>query len=263
MLNLRWLIVFLLMSVSSAEAAPIIDQWPVIEAAYFSQRNVTHTQSHIVLNAPQQAENAAIVPFSFLVNFDQTIIKKVYVFTDANPILLTAILTPSIPIKKIAIDTRIRLEKSSMVRVLVEATDGELFMNSVAIRTPGGGCGGGAMLDEAQLRASAGKMKGRLLQSENVFLATGFDRAFVLNIKHPMRTGFERTFQGYYAKAWFIEHLDLSINEMPYLQAQLGPGISADPYLKFYFDDHPLRSVIDGLQVKAKDNEGMMFTQHF
>jgi hypothetical protein len=57
MLNLRWLIVFLLMSVSSAEAAPIIDQWPVIEAAYFSQRNVTHTQSHIVLNAPQQANN--------------------------------------------------------------------------------------------------------------------------------------------------------------------------------------------------------------
>lgn len=263
MLNLRWRILFLLMLVSNTEAAPMIDQWPVIQAAYFSQRNVTHTQSHIVLNAPQQAENAAIVPFSFLINFDQAIIKKVYVFTDANPILLTAILTPSIPINKIAIETRIRLEKNSMVRVLVESTDGKLFMNSVAIKTPGGGCGGGAMLDEVRLRASAGKMKGRLLHAENVFLNTTFDRAFVLNIKHPMRTGFEHTFQGYYAKAWFIEQLDLSMNTTPYLQAQLGPGISADPYLKFYFDDYPSRSVIDGIQVKAMDNEGMMFTQHF
>lgn len=233
-----------------AHAALIADQWLVIKEAYFDKQIITEAQDKISLQAPAQAENAAVVPFSFSVHLKQATIHKIYVFTDANPILLTAILTPKAPVKALSLATRIRLERNSFVRVLVVDSMGRTFIKTTNIKTPGGGCGGGAMTDEAKLRALAGKMKMRLVKPKDEQKG-----ALVLNIKHPMRTGFERTFQGYFAKAWFIQYVELKLNDKPYLNAELGPGISADPYLKLSAQAIHEKQV----SVKLVDNEGKVF----
>lgn len=258
MMHIKWVVYWLFLALTllthTVQAAPIVNHWEAIQSAYFNERTVIGAEDQISIQAPLQAENAAIVPFAFQVNLKHESIDKIYVFTDANPILLTATFTTKIPQSDFNVSTRIRLEKNSVVRVIVQTRAGKLLMKTVSIKTPGGGCGGGAMTDEAKLRAMAGKMKVRFLQAN----AQGSKR-FVFNIKHPMRTGFERTFQGYYAKAWFIENLTFSINNQPYFHALLGPGISADPYFRFNFPEHKASA----LQVEAKDNEGKVFQQVF
>ncbi len=258
-MHVKWTVCWLfycLISItfSSVQAAPIVNRWEEIRTAYFNDQVVVDAKDQVSIQAPLQAENAAVVPFVFQVKLKHDNIGKVYVFTDANPILLTTTFTMKVPQSDFHLSTRIRLEKNSVVRVIVQTKTGKLLMKTVEIKTPGGGCGGGAMTDEAKLRATAGKMKMRFIKA-----GEQENGSFILNIKHPMRTGFERTFQGYYAKAWFIEQVTFSFHHQPYFFALLGPGISADPYFRFGLPEDA-----NGVfQVDVQDNEGKRFQEQF
>lgn len=235
-------------------AAPVVDHWPVIQEAFFAGRTVHITPAYIQIEAPVQAEDAAIVPVAIQVNIPDVYIARIYLFTDANPIVHTATFTPQQSVHQFKLATRIRLESNSQFRVIVEDSQGRLLMHAVPIKTPGGGCGGGITADEAVLRATAGEMK-----VQPHWLPSSAIPEISFHIKHPMRTGFERTTQGYYAKAWYINHLAFELNRQAFLQAELGPGISANPYLRFL-----LENVDSGeLLVEAKDNEGKVFHQQF
>lgn len=247
------------MQILPLHAAPIVENWRVIKEAFFNEKSVLTDDGqlevgHINIEAPVQAEDAGLVPFSFKVTLKQSFIAKVYLFTDANPILHTATFHLLQKRQTFDVATRIRLEKNSVVRVIAETDAGQLLMATVDIKTPGGGCGGGATADEATLRASAGQMKVRFNQD-----TPEASSAFSFYIKHPMRTGFERTAQGYYAKAWYINQLTFSENDTDFLQIDVGPGISADPYFKLM----QISALTNRLLVKATDNEGKIFQKSF
>ncbi len=247
------------MQILPLHAAPIVENWRVIKEAFFNEKSVLTDDGklevgHINIEAPVQAEDASLVPFSFQVMLKQSFIARVYLFTDANPILHTATFHLLQKRHIFELATRIRLEKNSVVRVIAETDAGQLLMATVDIKTPGGGCGGGATADEAALRASAGQMKVRFNQDNSEASS-----AFSFYIKHPMRTGFERTAQGYYAKAWYINQLTFTENNTDFLQIDVEPGISADPYFKLT----QTNSFISPLIVKATDNEGKAYQQVF
>ncbi len=242
----------MLFASTTAQAAPIIEQWAAIKESFFPTATIQDAGAQITIEAPKQAENAAIVPFSLAVNLQSDHIKSIHLFTDANPILHTATVNLPQHQQRFSLATRIRLEKNSIVRVIVETTTGKYLMQTVAIKTPGGGCGGGAMTNEAKLRAEAGKMKVKFTKPEK-----DDGQSLVLLIKHPMRTGFERTFQGYYAKAWFMEKVQISSDNALVLDAKLGPGISADPYFKF--GGVALNKA--SLTISTMDNEGKSFSR--
>jgi sulfur-oxidizing protein SoxY len=235
----------LLSFVGIAWAAPVIDKWPVIAEAFFKDRVVTETPARIHISAPLQAEDAALVPISIHLaeshGFD-----KWYLFIDANPIMLT--LTTHLPDTTHAfmLSSRIRLDANSKVRVIGEQPDGQLSMAVVEIRTPGGGCGGAVSQDEAALRANAGKIK--LQQSED-------RQTTILQINHPMRTGFERTVYGYFAKAWYLQKVEWRQSENKLFELHLGPGISANPYFRVAY---PLDMA--NLTIQLLDNEGQQFS---
>lgn len=260
-ISCSWRLLFLLLvlTYTNVNAKEIEDQyWPVMHEAYFSGKPIQDGSQLIKIDAPIQAEDAAIVPFAFSINDElkaKLNIQKVYVLVDANPIQLTGTFhyyQPKIPIQ---ISTRIRLEKNTYVRVIAEGQDKQLYMHKVAIKTPGGGCGGGGASDEAKLRAEAGKMKFRVSQHDHN--KTLSDLHF--HIKHPMRTGFERTTQGYFAKAYHIKRLDFSDENGPMMSIDVGVGISADPYFQFASLPH-VPAIID---IKALDNEGKTYQQQF
>ncbi len=222
--------------------------WPHIQESFFAGQPIQDGEPFIRLHAPERAEDASLTPFSFQVELPPgDALKRAYLFTDANPIPLTALFHFPDSTHQADMSTRIRLDKNSYVRVIAETTAGRLFMHRIAIKTPGGGCGGGVGGDEASLRQQAGRIK---LKTEPG--AIGF------HIRHPMRTGFERTPMGYYAKAWFINRLDFSMNGHPILGIDIGPGISADPYFRIgYPGAEPGR-----IAVEAADNEGNRYTQN-
>jgi len=232
-------------------AAPMVDNWNIIRNAFFVGIPLEQANQDIQIVAPTQAEDASLVPVKVLVALPNAEIKRIYLFTDANPILLTAIFSP-VRQQRFAVSTRIRLESNSLFRVVVQTSNDQYLMTTAPIKTPGGGCGGGLDPNEAALRASAGQMK--LQRNPQAGL-----NEITLHIKHPMRTGFERTTQGYYAKAWFMNHLTFSHATEPFLHVELGPGISANPYFKFEFDSISAASI----GVIANDNEDNRYQQTF
>lgn len=238
-----------LLHANSVFAAPIVDNWRVIHEAFFKQREIADAGEQLQITAPEQAEDAALVPFTFTLDAKHDI-SKVYLFTDANPIMHTATFYFPLHTHKFYLATRIRLESNSKVRLIAESADGSLMIKTVTIKTPGGGCGGGGYSDELALRTSAGQMKFRKIKNA--------DR-LTFNIKHPMRTGFERTPQGYFAKAWFINTLDFRTDGISQLKVDVGPGISADPY--FQFSSHDVTQA--NWEIEARDNEGKQFSQQF
>lgn len=236
---------------SVVNAAPVVDHWAVIQSAFFPNKQVDIATNEVTILAPLQAEDASLVPVTIDVALPDTNIAHIYLFTDANPIIHTATFTPASQ-KSFQVSTRIRLESNSYFRVVVETNAGKFLMASVPIKTPGGGCGGGVSTDEASLRANSGAMKMQLLNEES-------RPKMALHIRHPMRTGFERTAQGYYAKAWFINQLTFKQHDQRFLTVELGPGISANPYLKLSLNvDHN-----SAIEVTASDNEGKAFQQLF
>lgn len=244
-LSKRILLGYLLCLSFSACAAPVIDQWPVIAEAFFKNRPVTDAADRLMITTPAQAEDATRVPIS--IHFSPAHgVSKWYLFVDANPIALT--LTTRMPdtSQAFTLSTRIRLEANSKVRVVAEQPDGTLSMAVVEVKTPGGGCGGAVGQDETALRAYAGKMK--LQQSEDKQTTT-------LQINHPMRTGFERTVYGYYAKAWFLQTVEWQQAGNTLMALQLGPGISANPYFRM---EYPI--ALHALAIQASDNEGQQFS---
>lgn len=245
-------LLLLLMSASLTAHGDVPDKhWPVMQEAFFSGHDVQEGTGMIRIEAPERAEDAARLPFSFTVEHPMrpdSHVARVYVLADANPVQLTAVFhfTPSS--ERVSVSTRIRLEKDSFVRVVALTSDGRFLMEKVYVRTPGGGCGGAVGSDEAKLREEAGRMK---LQNAG----DGRTNGVAFHIRHPMRTGFERTVMGYYAKAWYINRLDFRLNGEPLLGVDVGPGISADPYFRF-----GRVSALQGeVEVRAGDNEGKSY----
>lgn len=256
--NKRWAWFFLFSIFTQPLSAKEADAqyWPVIHQAFFSGKTIHDGAQLIHIDAPQMAEDAAIVPLAFSVDataITEHKLHKVYLFVDANPIQHTATIQ-YLQNQPINVATRIKLDKSSMVRVIVESVDGQYWMHQVFIKTPGGGCSGGLGGNEAKIRAEAGKMKLAISPISGDGAATHQMR---LHIKHPMRTGFERTTQGYYAKAYYIKQLDFSMDNAALFRVDLGVGISADPYFAMTINAHKLPPI----RVNAIDNENKSY-QH-
>lgn len=233
-------------------SAPIANQWPTIHAAYFNQQKVEEDHEAIQLEAPSHAENPAIIPFAWRVQLENDTIEELSIFSDGNPIVHTATFKLNVPSSQFSGNTRLRLDQNSLVRVVIKTTKNRFLMKAIVIKTPGGGCGGAAMTDEATLRETAGRVKIKLQPNTK-----GNSAQLNIHLKHPMRTGFERTFQGYYSKAWFMATMQLAVDEKSILEIILQPGLSADPYFSLELPWSDLKS----LNLRMTDNEGKEFNQ--
>lgn len=238
---------------AQAEADPKL--WPVVKEAFFAKRDIQEVD-FIKIDAPRRAESGAQVPVTF--SYDKVAangvdIKKIYVLVDANPIQLASTYHLTDSLKGFNMETRIRMETDSYVRLVGESADGKLYMAKREIRAAGG-CGGTVDNDEAAVRAEAGKIK---MNVESPVNFGGLSTA-VFNIRHVMRTGLQRDLvsQGF-VPAFYINKTEFKYNGKPVMTVDVGVGTSENPYMKFKFiPDAPGK-----LEVVATDNEGKVFSQ--
>lgn len=235
-----------------AEADPKL--WPVVKEAFFPKRDIQEVE-FIKIDGPRRAESGAQVPVTF--SYDKASangvdIKKIYVIVDANPIQLAATYHLTELLGNFNMETRIRMETDSFVRLVGETADGKLYMAKREIRAAGG-CGGTVENDEAKTRAEAGKIKMNVEEPVKV----GAVNTAVFNIRHVMRTGLQRDLvsQGF-VPAFYINKTDFKYNGKPVMTVDVGVGTSENPYMKFKFTpDAPGK-----LEVTATDNEGKSFS---
>jgi sulfur-oxidizing protein SoxY len=91
------------------------------------------------LNAPDIAENGAVVPVDVSSNIPNTI--SIAVFVDKNPSPLTAAFNfANGAMADVAL--RIKMGQTSIVRAVAKTSDGKYFTASKEVKVTAGGCGG-------------------------------------------------------------------------------------------------------------------------
>jgi sulfur-oxidizing protein SoxY len=238
------------------------DPWPDIRASVFEGRAIAEGDGTIAFYAPEQAEDAAIVPIA--VHFPASVAnhaRSLTLIIDRNPAPVAATVrfgvgfraSPEIGERKLM--TRVRVDSFSHVRAILETDDGKLHMASRFVRGAGG-CSAPASKDADEAVASLGNMQ--VKTSANPIMGANWREAIVM-IRHPNFTGMQMdpVSRGY-TPARFVNDVEVKRGPDVVLRMEGGISISEDPNIRFNY----VAATDDALEVRAADSDGAVFTAH-
>ena len=209
--------------------------WQKVRASVFQDRVITPAPPGLLsLEAPARAIDAAVVPISIQTQVAQTptrFVSKLYLIIDANPSPISAIFGLTPESGRVEIETRVRVDDYSHVRVIAEMNDGQLFSTTRFVKASGG-CPAPAGSDAQTALASMGKMRVRV---EGDINGREPVRAELL-INHPNHSGLamdQVTRQ--FTPAHFVRKVDVSYAGKPIFSADVDFSISENPNFRFYF----------------------------
>ena len=192
------------LSLTAARAAD--DPWPDIQAGVFAGRAIAENDGALSLYAPEQAEDAAIVPIAVHLPADiANQAKSLTLIIDRNPAPVAATFRfgdafhAAADIGERKIMTRVRVDAFSKVRAILETADGKLHMATKFVMAAGG-CSAPASKDADAALASLGRMQVKSIAEP----ARGERwREGIVMIRHPNFTGMQMDIvsRGLYAGA--------------------------------------------------------------
>lgn len=261
-LKILWLIVFLSALTARESQAELSDKnWPMIKETFFQARPIQAT-ALMQVTAPLGAENAGQVPVTLNVkNQAQDAIKNIYIFIDANPIPLAATYKFPQYFNQLKLETRVRLDSDSTIRVVAETQSGALLMATARVNA-GGGCAGAVAEDEAAVRMRAGIVKFQLNPPYKLNEAA----SATLQIKHPMYTGLQTDAKTKQIKpAFYVKNAEIKFDGLSILHIAFAVGTAENPNVKFNFDLPAgyIKQVIRTVEVTMQDNEGKELNSQF
>jgi sulfur-oxidizing protein SoxY len=151
----------LLVSAVSPSVAAASDTWPGIHAEAFGGRAIQDGRGIVKLTAPYRPDDVRSVPLDAEIKLPNgRTIKAVSFVVDMNPSPVAAVFRLGEGRGQAHIGTRIRLDQQSDVRVVVEASDGTLYMAEQLVKFAGGqaSCSAPPVGDPAEIAANMGKM---------------------------------------------------------------------------------------------------------
>lgn len=235
------------------------DPWPDIRAAVFEGRTIAEDDGAIALYAPEQAEDAAIVPIAMHVPAAiANEAKSLTLIVDRNPAPVAATFQfgkgfhARSEIGERKLTTRIRVDNFSTVRAILETADGKLHMASRFVRGAGG-CSAPASKDADEAMANLGKMQVKTMRNDVMSSAW---REAVVMIRHPNFTGMQMDpISRGYTPARFVNDIEVKRGDEVVLTMEGGISISEDPNIRFNYD----AADGEGLEVRGADTEGAVF----
>jgi sulfur-oxidizing protein SoxY len=220
-----------------AAAAPALaaDNWAKIRPGLFQNRVIAEdTAEMIELVTPVRAEDAAVVPIAIRTRLAQSpglYAKRLFLIIDNNPAPLAAVFKLTPELGRADIETRVRIEEYTNIRVIAEMSDDSLHMVSRYVKASGG-CSAPAGKDAAAAAAAQGKMKLTLER------AAELNRPLLaqLMIRHPNNTGMAMDqVTRLYAPPNYVKHIDITYNGKQIMSADTDISISENPNFRFYF----------------------------
>ena len=224
--------------------------------AYFGDRPITQSDDLIVLDAPERADDAAIVPVSITSKIPQTeerFIKTIYFIIDKNPGPLVGTFRFSPKSGRADLAFRVRVNAYSPIRAVAETNDGKLYMSRRFIKATGGcSAPAGSDLDAAMARLGKNKLK------TNSALKLAEPTSAQLMISHPNLSGLQMNqVTQLYAPAHFVRHIKVSFKGEEVFSADTGFGISENPSFGFFF----VPESEGQLTAEVTDTKDLHFTQ--
>lgn len=203
-------------------------------------------QTTLMIDAPQKAENGAVVQVSVQSPGFAGSVETLDLIADANPTPLVARfhLNDAVYPKLV---TRIKLAQSGDVVVLTTDRQGQHTQQHRHIVVLEDGC---ASNEREEPFASSMKLRAKPIAAQ------GQDPALVelkIIILHPMRTGRGKDDTGQKLPAHFMQTMQIKRNGSDMIEAHTGTAIARNPYFTFYLTQTQLGDVIS---VTWQDNLG-------
>ena len=168
--------------------------WDDIRPAAFGDRAIQDGTGLLALKAPYRAEDQRAMPLSVETAFaDGRTVKSVTFIVDENPMPVAAAFRFADGRARTALTVNVRLDRASPVRVVVEASDGALYMTEKFVKASGlGVCAAPPIGDEREIARTMGRMQlADVTGGEKSAGVTRFRRSAALDIRHPQNTGMQ------------------------------------------------------------------------
>ncbi len=231
------------------------EAWNRIRASLFQDRPIEEASGDLLrIDAPNRAEDAAVVPIGLHTGIEQgtqRYVQKSWLIIDQNPSPVAATFTYTADSGRADIETRVRVNEYTLIRVVAELNDGSLHMVSRFVKASGG-CSAPAGKDPAEAAANLGRMKVKV----DGDVELGKPTLAQLMISHPNDSGLAMDqLSRNYTPAHFVRELQVSYAGKPVLTAEVDISISENPNFRFYFVP---RSAGE-LSVEAIDSKDLRF----
>ena len=205
-----------------------------LRAMYFQERPITESEDVISLDAPDRADNAAIVPIAIrsrLAQAESRSIRTIWLVVDKNPGPLVGTFHFTPRNGRADLDLRIRINEYTPVRAVAETDDGRLYMSRRFVKASGG-CSAPASGDLEAVMARMGQMKIRTVEG----VTPGEPTRVHLLISHPNLNGLQMDqLTGLYTPARFVKEVHVSFEGDEIFTAETSFAISENPSFEFYF----------------------------
>lgn len=228
--------------------------WDGMKGDVFGQRPILMDTGIVRIEAPKRAQDAALVPVDIFIDPAKAPegIKSVTMIIDVNPAPVAATFQFGKEAGVTHLSTRVRVNDYSYLRAIAETESGELHMARTFVKASGG-CSAPAVKNQAEARASMGKMKLRQFPAAETMSKA---QELQLMIRHPNNSGLQRDpLTQYFIPAHFVQKLSISQDDRLILSMEGGISISEDPNFRFDFAAQGGGDI----RVEATDTDGKVF----
>lgn len=238
---------------AAGEASP---RWEALKSQLFKDREVIVNAGIIQIDAPARAFDAARVPVTLRTLKPQTessYISKLYLIVDQNPVPVAATFIFEPNKGWSTINTELRINEYSEVRVLAELNTGDVHMAHSFIKAVGG-CSAPPSSYERSDESSLGRIDGGIDRFVNP-LEPAVAR---FRLSHPNASGMQfDQFTRTYIPAHYIHTIKAQFNGKKIFTVDTNFSLSQDPMLGFNFKPES-----DGeLSIEAVDSENQVYKE--
>src|SRR5262245_30404057 len=200
----------------------------------FGTRKVDATSGRVQLLVPLRAAYGASVPVNIVSKLPQSpslFVKRLYIVVDKNPSPVAAVIDLTTEVGQADLETRLRVDEYSHVRVISELSNGELHTDSRYVKVSGG-CSAPTNRDQLH---NIGKT---LLKTPEV-VKLNAPTAADLQVVHPNDTGFElNNVTVMFIPPHFVRSIKVTYAERKILDAELDFSIAENRAFRFNFVPH-------------------------
>jgi sulfur-oxidizing protein SoxY len=247
----------------AATAAHAGSAWDDIRPAAFGDRAIADGASLIALKAPYRAEDQRAVPLSVEAGFtDGRQLKSVTFIVDENPMPVAAAFRFADQRTRAALTVNIRLDHASPVRVIVEASDGALYMTEKFVKASGlGVCAAPPVGDEREIARTMGQMQlADVTGGDRAAGITRFRRSAALDIRHPQNTGMQMNqITLLYIPLRYVQTIEVRQGDAKLFDLAGSMTMSENPHIAF---DYQVNGAGE-LHVTVRDTSNAVWQQAF
>jgi sulfur-oxidizing protein SoxY len=213
-------------NVGHADSSP---EWDKLRDKLFPGRRLVAQDAKVKLIVPLRAAYGASVPVkvqALLPQRPELYVKRLMLVVDKNPSMVAASIELSPEIGQADLETRLRVDEYSHVRVVAELSNGELHTDSRYVKVSGG-CSAPPNRENVALM---GRTMMKTPEGVKLHRPTPVD----LVVMHPNDTGFElNNITVMFIPPHFVRSIKVSLDGRKLFDAELDFSISENPAFRF------------------------------